>query len=138
MPIMVMAASFDQMAEISDSVVRCYRSPEAIRPQREQAAISRERVPTRIEADARSSRVSWKSIKFPGVSKLEAIDIRKINSAPRASVEQKENVRRVWGSLLLRIYSITSSARTSSEVGTVRPSALAAFRFINNSNLDSR
>jgi hypothetical protein len=32
-------------------------------------------------------------------------------------------------------YSITSSARTRSEAGTVRPSALAAVRLISNSNL---
>src|SRR5262245_54663008 len=34
-------------------------------------------------------------------------------------------------------HSITSSARTSSEVGTIRSSVLAAFKFINNSNFDS-
>src|SRR4029434_4472912 len=32
-------------------------------------------------------------------------------------------------------YSITSSARTSKEGGTVRPSSLAVFRLITNSNL---
>jgi hypothetical protein len=35
----------------------------------------------------------------------------------------------------LRIYSITSSARISSEDGTVRPSALAVFMLITSSNL---
>jgi hypothetical protein len=38
--------------------------------------------------------------------------------------------KRTW-----RIYSITSSARASSEGGTVKPSALAVFRLIASSNL---
>src|SRR6516164_9694244 len=32
-------------------------------------------------------------------------------------------------------HSITSSARASSEIGTIRPSALAVFRLMNNSTL---
>ena len=49
---------------------------------------------------------------------------------PRAAVSNCSNV-----SVRKSNYSITSSARTSSEVGTSRPSALVAFRFITGSNL---
>jgi hypothetical protein len=80
-----------------------------------------------VAADGQASTLKWTaSYEAKGVSDPEAqkiIDdaIRRALCFPESEVSQS--------------YSITSSARASSEGGTVRPSALAVLRLMINSNL---
>jgi len=73
--------------------------------------------------------------RFDDVCSMSALPL---GSGPTQAIAagRKWAMRRHYAVQQTNAYSITSSARAISVGGTVRPSAMAVFRLITNSNLD--
>ncbi len=103
----------------------------------------------------RERRTRWRRLKSPDFSRASRYKPER-NAAPMRTTPAPKSdasrtlprrddsardgiaARRREGLLTVRVYSMTSSARTSSVCGIVRPSAFAVLRLITNSNFVGR